>query len=200
MCSLHENERANAAACIARRNLETTYSPDRHADEYRGNTRGVGNGVMNTDPKKSARHAPVIVPLIGAFALLAGCASEPESRVVSAPPPPAPGAATAPGTVIVPATGGSQQVTTTTTTVPGTTTTSPTLIVQQAPPTAQAESPAERPSSRHVWVAGYWAWHNQRYTWVPGQWVVPPRDDVTWVPPRWERESNGYRFYDGYWD
>jgi hypothetical protein len=140
--------------------------------------------------QSSALSAPIVVPLIGAFVLLAGCASGPSSRMVTSPPPPPPGTANAPATVVVP----------TTTTSPQTVTTTPTIIVQQAPPAVQAESPSARPSSRHVWVGGYWLWQNRQYNWVAGHWAVPPEDGANWIPPRWEREGNSYRFYDGYWD
>jgi hypothetical protein len=144
-------------------------------------------GVMNSKTLPSRCVAPIAASLTGALLLLAGCATEPASRRVSAPPPAAPGTAAAPATVIVPANQPAPAQ-------------PPAIIVQQAPPAVQPESPTARPSDRHVWVAGYWAWQNQNYVWIPGQWVVAPREGATWVPPRWEREGTGYRFYDGYWD
>ncbi|BET68205.1 hypothetical protein ASA1KI_31230 [Opitutales bacterium ASA1] len=129
-------------------------------------------------------------------ALLAGCASGPSSRVVSAPPPGAPPAVAAqPVAVQVPAT---RTPTVADPRAPATE--GAVIVVQQMPPTPPAESPTARPSSRHVWVAGYWSWTGGRYEWVRGQWVVPPVAGATWVPPRWEPEGTGYRFYDGYWD
>jgi hypothetical protein len=124
----------------------------------------------------------------------AGCATEPASRVVSAPPPDAPPSAATQQTIIVP---GNQ--TTTTTAAPAVTNAPATVIVQQTPPVARAESMPERPSEDYVWVAGYWRWENDQYVWVPGQWTIPPQVGATWIPPRWVREGSGYRFYDGYW-
>lgn len=121
--------------------------------------------------------------LCGVAALLGGCASEPESHVVSAPPPGAPVAAQATVAYATPAP-----------------TAQSTIVVTQAPPAPQQEIVSARPSGDHVWVGGYWTWRNNRYEWVAGHWAVPPRSGATWVPPRWEQEGGAYRFYEGYWD
>lgn len=138
---------------------------------------------------------PIAVAL-GCAAFLAGCATEPESHVVSAPPPATPPAATpSPATT-----------TTTTTATPVVTThadgtqTTQTVVVTQAPPAPQQEVVSARPGPDYVWVAGYWRWRDSRYEWVAGHWEVPPRTGAVWIPPRWAPESGGYRFYDGYWD
>jgi hypothetical protein len=125
--------------------------------------------------------------ILGVALSLAACSTEPSSRVVSAPPPPAP----VTQTVVVPA-----ETPTTTVSTPD----RQTIIVQTQPPALQAESPPPRPSSDYVWVPGYWAWQNNRYVWVAGRWTIPPRVGATWVPPRWEPEGRGFRYYDGYWD
>lgn len=152
---------------------------------------------MNTNRVNARRAATWALPLVTAagVGLLAGCTSEPGSRVVSAPPPSAQ-TGTVGQTVVVPSgTAG-------TTTAPAATTASPgaTVVVQQSPPAVQQENAPPRPSEDHVWVSGFWAWRDDRYHWVPGQWVVPPYEGAVWVPPRWEPEGQGYRFYDGYWD
>lgn len=134
----------------------------------------------------------------GAIGLFAGCASEPESVVVSAPPPPPPTATatvySAPGTTPV-----AVQTPAGVATVP-TPVGASSVVVMQAPPAAQQEVPSTRPSADHVWVAGYWSWRNNQYTWIPGRWDVPPRSGAVWVPPRWQPEGNSWRFYEGYWD
>lgn len=134
--------------------------------------------------RKFGRPFPVLA-CCGILGLFAGCATEPESHVLSSPPPPAP----------------TQSVTTTTTTttpqpgVPGTNT----VIVTQAPPALQQEVVLAQPSPDYIWIPGYWTWQNNRYEWTPGHWELPPSNAVAWVPPRWEREGYGYRFYEGYW-
>lgn len=147
--------------------------------------------------------------LLGAAAALAafaGCASDPDSHLVSAPPPPAP--TVAPGAV-PPATvytTPAQQVvvaqpqavvTPATATTPATVTS---YVVTQAPPAAQPEAVPARPSSSHVWVSGYWTWQNSRYAWMAGHWEVPPYTGAAWVNPRWEPEGGSFRFYEGHWN
>lgn len=122
----------------------------------------------------------------GVAAWLGGCATEPESHVVSAPPPGTPVVTAAPATAVVAA--------------PVATAGPNTLVVTQAPPAPQQEIVSARPSSDHVWVGGYWTWRNNRYEWVAGHWAVPPHSGATWIPPRWVPEGSAYRFYEGYWE
>jgi hypothetical protein len=131
----------------------------------------------------------------GALLFFAGCASEPESHVVSAPPPAGPPLAASTGTtasapVVVQTPAPAAQATTST---------GQTIVVTQAPPAAQTEPVLEQPSSRHVWIPGYWTYRDNRYVWIAGRWEIPPRTDAVWVAPRWERTGNAYRFYEGYW-
>lgn len=142
-------------------------------------------------PSRSATSLGRATLLCSALGLLAGCSTQPESRVLSEPPPPAPTS------------------TVTTTSSPVMVTQQPnvsnaqasTIIVTQAPPQRQDVPMArpERPSAQHVWVEGYWTWRNERYEWMAGHWALPPSPSARWVAPRWEREGNGYRFYEGYW-
>ena len=149
------------------------------------------------------RFVPAVV-CCAALGLLAGCATEPESHLVSAPPPPAP----------------STRATTTTTTtsspvavaVPAAvvvanpaygTTASPvvsTTIITQAPPELQHEVVLAQPSTQHVWLPGFWTWRNDRYEWMAGHWELPPSSSSVWVAPRWERQGSAYKFYEGYWN
>jgi hypothetical protein len=128
-----------------------------------------------------------MVLLCGAAGFLAGCASEPTSRVVSAPPPPPPGQTQA---VVVPS--GTAAVATQS--VPA-----GTIVVTQAPPATQQEPVLEQPSSRHVWIPGYWSYRDNRYVWISGRWELPPRSGAAWIAPRWVPEGGAYRFYEGYW-
>ncbi len=143
--------------------------------------------------RKFAGAAHRLVPcfvVAGGLALLAGCEAT-DSHVVSGPPPPNPVVVSQPVVVQQPA----QVVVTGATPVA-----TGTIIVTQAPPALQQEVVVARPSSAHVWVAGYWSWRNNRYEWMAGHWEVPPRTDAVWVAPRWERLGDGsYRFYEGYW-
>lgn len=159
---------------------------------------------MATTQATKARQLIPVLALCGALGLLAGCVSEPESHLVSAPPPPEPTKAV---------------MTTTTTTstpvvvaAPGVVVASPgyvtasaapvisTAIITQAPPAMQQEVVLAQPSTQHVWLPGYWTWRNDRYEWMAGHWELPPSTGTVWVAPRWERQGNAYKFYEGYWN
>src|SRR4051812_36764226 len=135
-----------------------------------------------------------IAALCGAIGMFAGCASETNSHLVSAPPPQAPTttqqvAVVQPQQVIVTQ---PQQVS-----VPAGTN----YVVMQAPPAPQVqEAVPARPSSQHVWINGYWTWQNNRYEWMSGHWEVPPSSATAWVAPRWQQEGGSYRFYEGHWN
>lgn len=144
-------------------------------------------------PSRAARLASAAA-VCGAIGLLAGCAYEPESHLLTAPPPAPPAAAPAATVYTVPTTPAP-----TVATVP-TPTGASSIVVMQAPPAVQQEVPTARPTRDHVWVPGYWTWRNSRYEWVAGHWVIPPTSGAVWVPPRWQPEGNSWRFYEGYWD
>jgi hypothetical protein len=75
-----------------------------------------------------------------------------------------------------------------------------TTVVTQAPPALQQEVVLAQPSTRHVWLAGYWTWRNDQYEWMAGHWELPPNSGSAWVAPRWEQEGAAYRFHEGYWN
>ncbi len=146
---------------------------------------------------RAVRQLAPVLASCGVIILLAGCASGPDSHVVSAPPPAAPErqmitttTTTTPAAVSVPA-----NVTVATTT-PGVSTT----IVTEAPPALQTEVVLVQPSPKDVWLAGYWTWRDQRYQWLAGHWEMPPNSRSVWVTPRWEQQRNGYKFTEGYWN
>jgi hypothetical protein len=149
----------------------------------------------------TARQFAPVLACCGVLGFFAGCASEPNSHLVSAPPPPAPTTAVMTTTVATPV------VMTTPAVVvanPGYATTAPapvgTIYVTQAPPAVQQDVVVAQPTSQHVWLAGYWTWRNARYEWMAGHWDLPPGSASAWVSPRWERQGNAYRFYEGYWN
>ena len=133
--------------------------------------------------------------VIGLFVL--GCASEPDSHLVSAPPPPKPTQAVVTTTVVSsPAMVVAPTYAPAATVVPVVNT----VIVTQAPPPIQAEVVLAQPSPQHVWIPGFWTWRNQQYEWMAGHWELPPNSGAVWNAPRWEREGNAYRFFEGYWN
>jgi hypothetical protein len=73
------------------------------------------------------------------------------------------------------------------------------VYVRFGPPRPYREVIVARPSPRHVWVPGYYRYHNARYVWAPGYWAMPPRPHAVWVPAYWQHRPGGYFFVDGYW-
>jgi hypothetical protein len=73
------------------------------------------------------------------------------------------------------------------------------VIVTAPPPVPVREYIVERPSPMHVWIGGYWSWRLGKHVWIGGHWDLPPRTNVMWVEPRWERRGSGYVFVEGYW-
>ncbi len=76
-----------------------------------------------------------------------------------------------------------------------------TLVIEEAPPPPEREVIIARPSPSHVWIGGYWGFQAGRHVWISGRWDLPPRPDVVWVAPRWERHRHGrgYVFVSGCW-
>ena len=75
------------------------------------------------------------------------------------------------------------------------------VVIHEAPPPLRVERIVEheRPSSRHVWVPGYWAWRGGRYVWLAGHWELPPRGSRAWIEPRWELRHGTYVLIEGRW-
>jgi len=73
------------------------------------------------------------------------------------------------------------------------------IVIREAPPPPPREIIVERPSHHHVWIGGHWGSSAGRHVWVGGRWDLPPRSDVVWIEPRWERRSHGYVLIEGYW-
>jgi hypothetical protein len=73
------------------------------------------------------------------------------------------------------------------------------VVAAPPPPRREVIVERERPSPRHVWVAGYWAWRGGRHVWVSGHWELPPRPGMVWIAPRWEHRGGGYVFVSGRW-
>jgi hypothetical protein len=152
---------------------------------------------------RAARRLTSVIACCGTLGILAGCATEPESHMVSSPPPPAPTRSvttttttTTPDTMPGVAAGSPANVIVTTATpVAGAT------IVTEAPPALQSEVVLAQPYPNYVWVPGYWTWSGQQqYQWTSGRWAMPPNPGAVWVAPRWEQQGSGYKFTEGYWN
>jgi hypothetical protein len=137
-----------------------------------------------------------------ALGLLAGCATQPESHVVTAPPPPAPVRSLPITTTITSSdpmplmffSNATNVLVSTATPAVGTT------VVTATAPATQTKVVLAQPSPKYVWLAGYWSWRNDRYEWMAGHWQLPPNSNAVWVTPRWEQQGNAYKFTEGYWN
>ncbi len=154
-----------------------------------------------TQPRHLMASVSLLVPSLALCAFIglqAGCASEPESHLVSAPPPSAPS---------------TTMMTTTTTTTPAAMVVAPTyvatvpaapvmttVVVTQAPPAMQADVVIAQPSTKHVWIAGHYTWRDNQYQWMTAHWELPPYANATWVNPTSEQQGNAYKFTEGYWN
>jgi hypothetical protein len=73
------------------------------------------------------------------------------------------------------------------------------VYVRVAPPPVVVEARGIAPGPGHVWVGGYHRWAGDRYTWVAGGWVAPPRPRATWVPGHWKNTRQGHYWVEGHW-
>jgi hypothetical protein len=45
--------------------------------------------------------------------------------------------------------------------------------VLKAPPPLRVETPLPRPSAKHIWVPGFYAWQSDAYAWTPERGCCP---------------------------
>jgi hypothetical protein len=72
------------------------------------------------------------------------------------------------------------------------------FVVREAPPPLREEVIGVAPSPRHIWVPGYWAWHDG-WAWEPGRWALRPYHGAEWHPGHWARHPNGWVWVSGHW-
>ena len=75
------------------------------------------------------------------------------------------------------------------------------VVVRIGPPERPREViPPPPPEHRDwAWHAGYHRWDGNRYVWVPGTYVAPPRPRARWVEGRWVRRGGGWVWMEGHW-
>ena len=126
--------------------------------------------------------------------LFCGCQTEPVSHQVAAPPPPAPlGRQETPPSPVAGSGNNSPAFS-------PASASETTIIVTQVPRFPQQEAKPSAPSYRHVWLAGYWIWREDGYTWIAGHWEQPPGNSTLWIRPHWVRTGGEYLFYEGHWN
>jgi hypothetical protein len=68
-----------------------------------------------------------------------------------------------------------------------------------APPPPRYGVMGYAPGAGFVWTEGYWDRRGERWEWVSGAWLRPPRARAVWVPGEWREEGHRWRFRRGYW-
>jgi len=70
-----------------------------------------------------------------------------------------------------------------------------------APPALQVETIPDQTMTGAVWQPGYYRYDPalQNYTFVSGQWVMPPGSGASWVSPSYELQNGEYIFIPGRW-
>jgi|SRR6185503_11970842 len=74
------------------------------------------------------------------------------------------------------------------------------VVVTTEPPPMKREVIGVAPSTRHVWVEGYWARSNGRWAWVPGHYELRPRERAVWAKGQWDRTDRGWVWRPGHWE
>lgn len=78
--------------------------------------------------------------------------------------------------------------------------TEPEQTSKEAPPSQPIDDQRpEKPSEKHVWVNGYWWWHNNAYVWVPGYWALPPEPDYVYIAGYWNYSGTQWVYVRGGW-
>lgn len=73
------------------------------------------------------------------------------------------------------------------------------ISVGFAPPVLPVYAQPMCPGPGMIWTPGYWAYGDDGYYWVPGQWVPAPYVGALWTPPYWGWDDGLYVFHPGYW-
>lgn len=71
------------------------------------------------------------------------------------------------------------------------------VVEQEPPPDQYEEVQTVAPYPGGVWVRGHWRWRGGRYQWMPGHWVRG-RGNRVYVPARYERHGNRWRYEGGH--
>jgi hypothetical protein len=71
-------------------------------------------------------------------------------------------------------------------------------VVTASPPAPRIDAITPAPGPGHVWISGYWRWHNGRHAWVPGHWEGA-RSGYFWAPGHWMRHGPKWSFSGGFW-
>jgi WXXGXW repeat (2 copies) len=73
-------------------------------------------------------------------------------------------------------------------------------VAAYGPPPPRFAVVGAAPGPGYMWTDGYWDLRGgNRWAWVEGRWMRPPRYGAVYVRPEWRRDGNHWRFHRGYW-
>ncbi len=73
------------------------------------------------------------------------------------------------------------------------------ISVGFAPPALPVYEQPPCPEQGWMWTPGYWAYGDDGYYWVPGEWVPAPYAGALWTPGYWGWNAGLYMWHPGYW-
>jgi len=73
------------------------------------------------------------------------------------------------------------------------------VIIRVGPPHPVYERRIPPPGPGYYWTPGYHRWDGNRYVWVGGRWVLPPRHHAHWERAHYVRRHGGWVFVEGHW-
>jgi hypothetical protein len=72
------------------------------------------------------------------------------------------------------------------------------IVVHRAPPARVVEQVTVAPGPGYAWVPGHYTWAGDRWIWMSGTWVVPPRPDARWVDGAWNPQNQ--QWVEAHWE
>jgi hypothetical protein len=74
------------------------------------------------------------------------------------------------------------------------------IIAPTAPPAVRVEMVPPAPSTTMIWQPGHWAYADNNWNWIPGQYAAPPPQMAVWDPGHWvQQPTGGYAWVEGRW-
>jgi hypothetical protein len=73
------------------------------------------------------------------------------------------------------------------------------LAASEAPPPLPDDEQPPCAVADDIWTPGHWVWVAQRYYWIAGAWVRPPRPGLLWTPGYWSVVGGAFVFHAGFW-
>ncbi len=74
------------------------------------------------------------------------------------------------------------------------------VLVPQPPPPPREETRPPIPGDEYFWVSGHWAFDENGFLWVSGEWREVPKPGYVWVDGSWTHTPKGFKYLPGYWD